>query len=254
VLLHAGVIISPAEVALMASVGLHKASVYGFPKTAVISTGDELVDVSVVPEPHQIRKSNSFALVAAMKRLGWEASSFYLTDHENIVRETLSIILSENDLIIISGGVSRGKFDFIPAALESLGVKKLFHQVKQRPGKPFWFGASPAGKVVFALPGNPVSTYLCFYKYIAPWILANFKADPNTWSASLDEDFTFEPEFTYFLQVRTESKSGILTAHPLPGGSGDFVNLRNIDGFLELPMERTTFKHGEAFPYIPFRV
>lgn len=252
-LLEPGVIISPAEVALIASVGLRKVQVYAFPSAAVVSTGDELVDTDLKPEPHQIRQSNAFALMAAMKRMGWESKPYYLPDNEKLVKETLSIVLSENDVVIISGGVSAGRFDFIPKTLDALGVKRLFHQVKQRPGKPFWFGAVDKKKVVFALPGNPVSTYLCFYKYVAPWIFHNFKGDLNKWTATLAEDFVFEPELTYFLQVRTESKEGVLVAHPLPGNSGDFVNLRNIDGFLELPMDRSHFGKGEAFPFIPFR-
>lgn len=253
-LLEPGVMISPAEVALMASVGLRKVQVYAFPSTAVVSTGDELVDNDIKPEPHQIRQSNAFALMAAMRRMGWTSRPYYLTDNETLVHETLNIILSENDVVIISGGVSAGRFDFIPTALDSLGVKRLFHQVKQRPGKPFWFGAADKKNVVFALPGNPVSTYLCFYKYVAPWIFLNFKADLNKWTAVLAEDFDFEPEITYFLQVRTESKDGVLVAYPMPGISGDFVNLKNIDGFLELPDNKAHFKKGEAFPFIPFRV
>lgn len=253
-LLSPGDKISPAEVALIASVGKSRIKVYAFPKTAVISTGDELVDVSVTPELHQIRQSNSYALQAAMRVMGWEASTFYLTDNEATVNETLRILLAENDILIISGGVSKGKFDFVPEALQALGVKKLFHKVTQRPGKPFWFGAVDKKKIVFALPGNPVSTYLCFFKYIRPWMLANSGTEIFTYSAVLEEDFVFDQDLTYFLQVQIKSGNGVWSAVPRPGGgSGDFANLKNVDGFLELSPGQKPFKKGQAFPYIPFR-
>jgi molybdopterin molybdotransferase len=154
----------------------------------------------------------------------------------------------------LSGGVSKGKFDYVPAVLEEIGVKKLFHRVNQRPGKPFWFGVSDKGVTVFALPGNPVSTYMCFYKYIRPWILKSMKVDAEACSAVLAKDFKGPQGLTYFLQVKVKIENGILMAYPDPGGgSGDFANLKNVSGFLELPEDRSTFGVGEVFPYIPFR-
>jgi molybdopterin molybdotransferase len=133
-------------------------------------------------------------------------------------------------------------------------VKKLFHQVNQRPGKPFWFGVSENGKTVFALPGNPVSTYMCFYRYIKPWILKSLRVTVPNLSASLATDFSFNPKLTYFLQVAVQAVSGKLVAFPeAGGGSGDFVNLKNVTGFLELPPDKSSFRAGEVFPYFPFR-
>jgi molybdopterin molybdotransferase len=163
-------------------------------------------------------------------------------------------IVEEYDVLIISGGVSKGKFDFIPAALEAAGVKKLFHQVSQRPGKPFWFGSSAKNTIVFALPGNPVSTYMCFYRYITPWLWKSLGVDHPQSSAILAEDFTFSPSLTYFLQVNVSIEKGRLMAYPQPGGgSGDFANLKQVDGFLELPQGNSKFQAGEAFPYHSFR-
>jgi molybdopterin molybdotransferase len=254
-LLKPGQKISPAEVAVLASVGKKSVRVYGFPKTAVVSSGDELVEVDETPQPHQIRKSNTIALRAAMKEMGWSTESFHLTDDHALVRKNLKTILENDDVIILSGGVSKGKFDFIPAALEELGIQKLFHQVSQRPGKPFWFGASAdRSKVVFALPGNPVSTFLCFYKYIKPWIMKCMGVERIPGTARLDSPITFAPSLTYFLQVRVEVRDGELLANPHPGsGSGDFANLKDVDGFLELPLEKSSFKAGESYPFISFR-
>jgi molybdopterin molybdotransferase len=157
-------------------------------------------------------------------------------------------------VMIVSGGVSQGKFDFVPEVLAEIGVTKLFHQVSQRPGKPFWFGTTKKHKVVFALPGNPVSTFMCFHRYIKPWLLRSFGLKPGGLKAILGSDFTFEPRLTYFLQVMVSNEDGKLIAYPRAGGgSGDFANLKDVDAFLELPMEKSSFKAGESYPLIPFR-
>jgi molybdopterin molybdotransferase len=253
VLLAEGQHISPAEVALLASVGKAEVKVYNFPRTAIISSGDELVEVDTTPQAHQIRRSNAYALQAAMRELGWQASAFHLNDTREDVLHELQLLMQDYDVLILSGGVSKGKFDFIPDALSALGVTKLFHQVSQRPGKPFWFGTSE-NKVVFALPGNPVSTFLCFYRYIKPWIRSNMGVKSNEQTAILTSAIEFKPALTYFLQVYATHDQGKLMATPMPGGgSGDFANLKAVNGFLELSADRSSFDAGEVFPFIPFR-
>ena len=254
ILLEPGILLSPAEVALLASVGKSSVQVFSFPKTAIVSSGDELVDVTATPLPHQIRKSNTYAIDAAMQTLNWNANHFHFPDNEDVLLKSLQQILSDHDVLVLSGGVSKGKFDFIPKVFEELGVKKLFHQVNQRPGKPFWFGASKEGKTVFALPGNPVSTYMCFYRYIKPWILKSLGVEVQQLKVELAKNFSFAPNLTYFLQVMVKNENGKLLAYPeAGGGSGDFVNLKNVTGFLELPSDRSSFTPGEIFPYFPFR-
>lgn len=252
-LLKPGMQISPAEVALLASVGKSWVEVYEFPRTAVISTGNELVAIDENPKPWQIRRSNAYAIQAALTEMHIRAQHFHLPDNIAALESALSSIFAQHELIILSGGVSKGKFDFIPQVLQTLGIKKLFHQVSQKPGKPFWFGKNNH-QVVFALPGNPVSTYLCFYRYIKPWLLKSAGIERQPARALLACDFSFKPALSYFLQVRLTSEGGKLVAHPAEGGgSGDFVNLSEVDGFIELPAERADFRAGEAFPYISFR-
>ncbi len=254
VLLDPGIVLSPAEVALLASVGKSKIDVFSLPRAAVISSGDELVEINTLPAPYQIRRSNTYALQAAIKSLGWSSDSFHLPDEKESIIQSLREIISKYDVIILSGGVSKGKFDYIPDALEQIGVKKLFHQVSQRPGKPFWFGASENGKVIFALPGNPVSTYMCFYRYIKPWLFESLGVKLPVPQAILASDFSFTPKLTYFLQVEVKYENGKLMAYPHKGGgSGDFANLKNVDGFLELCANQSEFKVGEVFPYYTFR-
>lgn len=254
VLLSPGMILSAAEIALLATVGKTNVLIKTYPKTAIVASGDELVEVNSVPLPHQIRRSNTYAIEAAMKTLGWHGEQFHLPDEKEILKKSLTEILTNNDVVILSGGVSRGKFDFIPAVMEEIGVKKVFHQVNQRPGKPFWFGVSADGKVVFALPGNPVSTFMCFYRYIKPWLLSSLSVETSPVEAILAKDFSFVPRLTYFLQVGIKNEGGKLMAYPdAGGGSGDFANLKKIHGFLELPPDKTEFKAGETFRFIGFR-
>ncbi|MCK6617569.1 MAG: molybdopterin molybdotransferase MoeA [Cyclobacteriaceae bacterium] len=253
-LLKPGQRISPAEVALLAAVGKASVQVYLFPKAAIVSSGNELVELNVVPQRHQLRRSNVYALFAAMQEVGWGAEFFHLHDSESEIETVLADLLKQFNVLILSGGVSKGKFDFIPQALAAVGVERKFHQVSQRPGKPFWFGTGSDGKVVFALPGNPVSTYVCYYRYILPWMMEQMGVVLKPEQAILTEDVTFTPQLTYFLQVSTFFKEGKRMARPVPGGgSGDFVNLKEVDGFIELPAEKSLFKSGEAYPYIGFR-
>lgn len=254
VLIEAGQVIAPSEIALLASVGHAEVPVFGLPEVAIISTGDELVDIGTVPAAWQIRRSNSYALQSSLREMGGEATCFHLQDERSAMEKSLTEIVQHYEVLILSGGVSKGKFDFVPGVLENIGIRKLFHQVSQRPGKPFWFGRSEKGTTAFALPGNPVSTFMCFYRYVKPWLLKSLGAPPDEQYAILGEDFSFPGPLTYFLQVSLQHDRGRAVAWPVPGGgSGDFANLKNVTGFLELPLEKTDFKAGEVFPYISFR-
>lgn len=253
ILLKEGLMISSAEIPVLASVGKSKVLVKSLPRVALISTGDELIEVESTPLPHQIRKSNMYALAAALSKRGIKSEFFHLLDNEDSISTALDKILNQFDMIILSGGVSKGKFDLIPRMLESKGIQKKFHQISQRPGKPMWFGVGE-NKTVFALPGNPVSTFLCYYRYVEPWLTASLGADSKIEYAILGTDFTFDAPLTYFLQVKIERKSGQAIAMPVPGGgSGDFVNLMEADGFLELPKDFNQFKAGDVFRFIGFR-
>ncbi len=254
ILMEAGTMLSPAEIALLAAVGKSKVAVFSLPRAAIISSGDELVPVDASPLPHQIRRSNTFAIQAAMRTLGWKGDTFHLADDKDEMLVAMKEIIDSYEVIIVSGGVSKGKFDFVPEVLEENGIQRLFHRVNQRPGKPFWFGIGLNGPTVFALPGNPVSTYMCFYRYIKPWLLESVGLKCMTTVAILARDFSFSDNLTYFLQVSVRNESGKLMAYPAPGGgSGDFANLKDVTGFLELPANISAFAAGDVFPYIPFR-
>ena len=248
-------IITPALISMAASVGKSKLLVKKLPKAVVVSSGDELVNVDAMPSPFQIRRSNNYAIAAALKKYNVNADMLHLPDDPEIIKQKIDECLQKYDVIILSGGISMGKFDYIPKALEELSVHKLFHKVKQRPGKPFWFGAHDNGAVVFALPGNPVSTFMCLYRYVFPWLKASLGLIlAETRYAILAADFSFKPALQYFLQVKLVfDNEGRLLAKPVEGnGSGDFANLLNADAFMELPLEQNNFTKGEVFRIWPF--
>ena len=178
-----------------------------------------------------------------------------MPDEKIAIHEILSRLLESHDALLLSGGVSAGKLDYIPEVLEELGVEKFFHKVSQRPGKPFWFGRYKRA-VVFAFPGNPVSSFACLNRYFFPWLRTCFELAPfEEKHAVLGKDFYFKPDLTYFLQVKVDfGKDGKMTAFPIEGkGSGDLANLVDADAFLELPKGRNEFRQGESFPVFFYR-
>lgn len=251
-ILSSGKKIRPTEVAILATVGKAQVNVLKLPKIAIVSTGDELVDIDTAPLPHQIRKSNVHALSALLKKYCIEADLIHLPDNRDKINQTLKHLLNKYDAILMSGAVSKGKFDFIPEALDHLGVEKHFHRVAQRPGKPFWFGTT-SSCVVFAFPGNPVSTFACAVRFFDPWLKKSLKLETENLNAILSKPVHFKPSLTYFMQVKTYMNEGKLMAEPCQGnGSGDLANLSNVNGFLELPADNTTFQEGEVFRLWPF--
>ncbi len=255
VLIEEDTIISAAEIGVLATVGKSKVTVAKLPKVMIISTGNELVEVDQILKEYQIRRSNVHTLVSLLKGLNINAETSHIQDDKESLKTKIESYLREYDILLFSGAVSKGKFDFIPEVLDELGVDKLFHGVAQRPGKPFWFGKKQ-NKTVFAFPGNPVSTFVSCMKYFYPWyyksLSVNFK---NNKFAVLSKDFLFKPDLTYFLQVKLENKNGTCFATPIKGkGSGDLANLIDADAFLELPAELTNFTKGEIFPYLKYRI
>lgn len=162
VLLNEGIRIGGAETAVLATVGKDKALVSKQPKIAIVATGDELVEITDQPEQHQLRMSNVYALYNQFKNIGIEASIHHFKDDKEVLSANFSLLFKEKDAIICSGGVSAGKFDYIPQVLNELGVTILFHKVKQRPGKPFLFGLAE-NKVPFLVYRVILFLVLCVY-------------------------------------------------------------------------------------------
>ena len=163
----------------------------------------------------------------------------HVIDDEKLLRGRLALHLTTHEVLVLSGGVSMGKFDLVPKVLMQLGVQEVFHNIAQRPGKPMWFGVGPHGQAVFGLPGNPVSTLVCLIRYVIPAIAEAMGTKrarrPSVWH--LASPVTFKPPLAYFLPVIIEHDDwGRPWANPkAPNGSGDFLSLAGTDGFVELP-------------------
>lgn len=252
VLMKKGDLIGPVELSVAASVGKSTLKVALYPATVIVSTGDELVPVSSTPASHQIRISNSYAIYSYLKKWGISAEMIHLPDNETYIQEKIKELLHTYDLIIISGGVSAGKFDFIPKALKEGGIHSFFHKVSQRPGKPFFFGSNEKNRV-FALPGNPVSTLLCVTRYLIPWLKESLGlVNTGQPRVKLMKPINFNAPLTFFVPVKINPnpETHLSEAFPLPGnGSGDFANLLDADGFIELPDNEKEFLAGQFFPF-----
>lgn len=256
VIVRAGVRLTGREIAVAASCGHPALTVTHSPKVAVISTGDELVEVDSLVAPHQVRRSNDHALRAALIRAGYPRSDrFHLRDIRHEIEHMLWHILAEYEVILITGGVSKGKFDFLPAELGRQGVQKIFQGVAQRPGKPFWFGLSGRMTPVFALPGNPVSAYTCLHRYVLPALdHASGLAPRAPFGAALAERVVFKPKLACLLPVRLSSgpRAELLAQPCATNSSGDFAGLVGTDGFVELPAGQDEFPAGYVAPYRPW--
>jgi molybdopterin molybdotransferase len=247
-MLKAGTRLGGPEIGVAASAGLPGLLVSRQPRLMVISTGDELIEPGKPIAEHQVRRSNAYAVVAELRGQGFDqVGDDHIADDERSLQEALALHLAERDVLIVSGGISKGRFDLVPNALKSLGVEEVFHQVAQRPGMPMWFGVGPRRQLVFGLPGNPVSTLICLVRYVVP-ALAAAMASPRQAPEpmALAAPVTSRRMATYFVPVTVEQDAAgrpAARAHP-PNGPGDFLALAGTHGFIELPPRTEAFPEG----------
>ena len=256
-ILEAGVALNSTRMAAAASVGQSHIQVTRLPAIAIVTTGDELVEVDQPVEPFQIRRSNNYALDTGLRKLGFDrVQSFHYADDLQEITSGLERVLQEFDLVLLSGGVSMGEFDFIPKALQENRVRSIFHKVMQRPGKPLWFGLSETEKMVFGLPGNPISTLVCFHRYVIPALFqaCGVRTQPGQRMVRLKNGLQFPPALTYFPPVTLHSESNTEEYATLvrASGSGDYIALSQSDGFIELPAEPAAFKEGYPAKFYPW--
>lgn len=256
VIVREGTRLTGREIAVAAACGYASITVSQSPKIAVIATGDELVEVGARVAPHQIRRSNDHALAAALASAGYpHTSRFHLRDVRQEIEHLLWHIIAEFDVVLITGGVSKGKFDYLPAELDRQGVKKIFQGVAQRPGKPFWYGQSQRHTPVFALPGNPVSSYTCLHRYVLPALAyASGLGLSAPRPVALATPVSWKSPLAYLLPVRLSSgPRAELLATPDPSNtSGDFAGLVGTDGFVELPSGPAELPAGTLAPFYPW--
>jgi len=247
-LLAPGKRISPLDIAVIAAAGRADVEVTRRPVVRIISTGDELVAPGQPIAAHQVRMSNGLAMVALLASHGYcETQHDHIIDEPRVLEDRVAAHLDAADVLVLSGGVSMGKADYVPEVLARLGVEIVFHKVSQRPGKPMWFGMAPGDKAVFALPGNPVSALICCRQYVVPALgRASTMAEPAPEFASLASDVAFAPDLTCFQPVKLlSSAAGQVLALPVrTNTSGDFAALSGTDGYVELAREQSSFPTG----------
>lgn len=255
IVLQTGARLGPIELGILATAGCHQPTVFRMPTLAVISTGNELVDPSVVPLGPQIRNSNSSLVMGLATRA--HARPFDLgiaLDNEEDLRRRIAEGL-QHDVLVLSGGVSAGMYDLVPKVLNQLGVEQVFHKVAFKPGKPIWFGRHDNG-LVFGLPGNPVSTLACFSLFVRTAIEARSGVKnpiPTHLPARLGDAFEHHADRLTYHPATLDAQQLSRTVRLLPWfGSADLKALAQADCFVVLPAEARAFAAGDVVEILPF--
>jgi molybdopterin molybdotransferase len=246
VILPAGTRLFPAQVAAAAACGAAHLSVFARPRVAIVATGDELVEVDQKPLPQQIRNSNSYSLAAQVVAAGAEPVRLPIARDERRHLEAIIRTALETDLLLLSGGVSVGKYDLVEEVLLSLGAEFFFTGALIQPGKPIVFGK--LGELYFfGLPGNPVSTMVTFSLFVEPLLGAlcgDAGREPRFARGTLASDVRVKTGLTRFLPARLRSD---LTVEPVSWqGSGDLASTSRSNCFLVVPADRPLLAAGET--------
>jgi molybdopterin molybdotransferase len=244
--------IGSGEIAIAASLGYSQLHVARKPTVSIVTTGDEIVEVTASPKTHQIRNSNVWTLYTLLAALGIiPESSKHISDSKESLSVAFQSALEQSDVLVVSGGVSAGQADYVPEVLTQLGVEKLFHKVQIKPGKPIWVGKTSEGKMVFALPGNPVSVQVCFKLFVEPWLKA-FQGLPPVLAESvlLSDSRTKRNELDEFIMVvRDFENPGHVSLKPF-NGSGDITATSGIYGLIRHPAGVTEISKGSRVEFI----
>lgn len=252
IILNSGIQLNATTMGGLAVVGIDSVQVQKLPSIVIFSTGDEVITGTTSVLPHQIRESNSIVLLSLLKK--YEISTIkriHLSDNENQILESIQKEL-DNDIIIISGGVSAGDVDYIPAVLDKLGFNKIIHKVAIRPGKPFLFAKRVNGPVVFALPGNPVSAQVCYKLFVESYIRSCFGLDnyPIFKLALLHQKIKKVALDEFFPCYLSQTPFGIKACSF--NTSGDITSTLLSDGIAIHPQEKELLNQNEIIDFIPW--
>lgn len=242
-ILSSGTKIGPVEIAIAATIGKSELSIFKKPAIAIFSTGDEIVGIQEKPQAHQIRSSNSMMLESVLKSHGFSTTVSHIKDEKSVVEKSLESALEKHEILLLSGGVSAGKKDFIPEVLAELGFKPIFHKIAQKPGKPLYVGNRADGRLVFAFPGNPISTLTCFWIYFLPWLLGNQLILSTIPVANLPVS---NPKLDQWLPVKIKGGQAETLKN---NGSGDLFHWKFADGLLWQKAGST----DQSLPFFPLR-
>jgi len=255
--LAAGYPLSSLTVGVLAAVGRERLQTIDLPRVAIISTGSELCPPGQTPGPFQIRNSNG-PMLAAQVQLGGMPTPEVL--HAKDTPESLAQALdraADSDIVLLSGGVSMGRYDLVPAALKERKVNAIFHKVSQKPGKPLLFGRRE-DQLFFGLPGNPLSSHFCYHRYVAPAARKMAGRSPlePVQPATLTRILEARTSRTLFVLGKARLREGQLEVQPLAGkGSADLFSGQLANGYIRLEPGENRLEPGEQvrFQYMRFR-
>ncbi len=251
-ILSEGTRITPGTLGLLASLGIEEISVVAAPQVSIILTGDEVVEPGQALQPGQIYNANGPALLGYLSQLGiMDVKVFKVKDDSAEVIRVIREALSSAEVLLLTGGISVGDYDFVQAGLAENGVEALFYKVKQKPGKPLLAGFK-ANQLVFALPGNPASVLSCFMQYVKP-CLQQLLGDANAWQAPqtypLAQHWKKEGSLTVFLKARLVEGQ----IHILPGQeSFNLLSFGIADGLVEVGEHLSEVEAGTSLPFYPW--
>jgi molybdopterin molybdotransferase len=245
--LSAGTVLRPQELGLLAALGRTSARIQPPPRVAVLSTGDEVVEAPQIPGPGQIRNSNGPMLCAQVARAGGRPQYLGIArDEPEGLRARIAEGL-EAPVLVLSGGVSAGRLDLVPGVLQELGVTAHFHKVAMKPGKPVFFG-SRGDTLVFGLPGNPVSSLVCFELFVRPGLrrlLGHADPMPRLGRAEMAEAFDHKSDRPTYFPASLEAAERGWRVRPVAWfGSPDLRGLTAANAFLVLPVGEQHYPAG----------
>ncbi|MBC6365902.1 gephyrin-like molybdotransferase Glp [Algoriphagus sp. AK58] len=251
-ILNSGTLITPGTIGLLASLGIEQVGVFDAPKVSVILTGDEILEIGQTLQPGQIYNANGPALMAYLSQLGIDkVEVLKVRDEKSEVSRVIGEALESSGIVLLTGGISVGDYDFVKGSLEENGVQQLFYKVKQKPGKPIFAGIK-GEKLVFALPGNPASVLTCFIQYVKPCLL-RLLGNPNAWTSPvyypIAADFNKKAPLTFFLKAKLENNRAVV----LPAQeSFNLLSFGEADGILEIPEMQEHLEEGSLVAFYPW--
>ncbi len=257
VVVEAGSLLRAQELAALAEMGCHEVRVFPQPRVAVLATGDELVPIHSQPQPGQIRNSNETMLCAQIRQAGAVSVPLGIARDERTELAARIDAGLEADVLLLSGGVSAGVLDLVPSELQRAGVEQIFHKVRVKPGKPLWFGVLRQGersKLVFGLPGNPVSSMVCFELFVRPALRCLMGTDPATPQrqvATLQHSHSHKDTRETYFPASVQPRDGGLSVSLMKWhGSSDLQSTVGANAMVCFPPESMEYSAGDRVELI----
>lgn len=234
----------PGAIGFLAMLGVSKVRVFRKPKIAIIATGNELLSLGSVLSVGKIYESNSHTLLAALRSYGFDASTSVVEDSEPLLKEQIQNAIAENDLVLITGGISVGDYDFVGKILMEEKVEEKFYKVKQKPGKPLFFGKKK-NTIIFALPGNPAAVLTSFYMYVLPSLqklIGRKEGFLTQKQVPMNQDFEKSPNLTFLMKGRIENDEVTILPAQSSAMLSSFINANCI---IRLEENQSNWKKGD---------